>query len=62
MKEKRISLYLTVSLFSKRKENMWECEINITSEKIKNTVKKNKKYLNKYFYYLLYLILYFNIY
>jgi len=29
--------------FSKQKENMWECEINIICEKLKNTMKKKIK-------------------
>jgi len=29
--------------FSKWKENMWKCEINITCEKMKNTMRKKIK-------------------
>ena len=63
MKAKRISLYLTAFFYSKQKENMTECEINIICRKLKKYNKKeNKKYLNKYLYSSLHLILYFIIY
>jgi len=39
MKAKRISLYLT--FFPKQKKNMWECEIIIICEKLKN-IMRNK--------------------